>query len=158
MLLTLACGGGRAPAPSMTAPTPPPAVPPPAPNAALAGSWLGRATDSQGDTDVSWSLTQTGDTVTGTVTTQAVNRDDGSCNSCHRNKSGSVSGVMSGTTLTLTMFFAAGVDGDPTPACSATVTGTATVADERTLRGVYSGADTCEGAFANGSLAMARQP
>src|SRR5262245_42120654 len=92
MLLTFACGGRGAPAPPMTAPTPPPPGPP-VPNAVLAGSWQGRATDSQGDTDVAWSLTQTGDMVSGTVTTQAVNRDDGSCNSCHRNKSGSVAGA-----------------------------------------------------------------
>ena len=54
---------------------------------------------------------QTGTAVSGTVATQAVNPNDGSCNSCHRNKNGSVSGAISGSTLTLTMFFAAGGDG-----------------------------------------------
>ena len=124
----------------------------------VVGTWQGSARDSQGDTRVAWSLTQAGETVSGTVTTQAVNPDDGSCNSCHRNKSGSVSGAISGSTLTLNLFFAAGVDGDPTPACSATLTASAAPIGERTLAGTYSGADTCEGPFANGVLTMTRQP
>ena len=106
---------------------------------------------------MAWSLTQTGETVSGTVSTQAVNPNDGSCNSCHRNKSGTVTGTIAGSRLTLQMFFAAGVDGDPTPACSATLTGSATLAADRTVSGEYSGADTCEGPFTNGTLAMARR-
>jgi hypothetical protein len=59
-------------------------------------------------------------------------------------------------TLTMTMTFAAGVDGDPTPICSATMTGSAsTIAGE--LSGSYTGSDTCEGAFLNGRIAMARR-
>jgi hypothetical protein len=156
-VMAISCGGSGAP-PTM-APTPAPApVPVPAPQVAFAGTWSGTGVDSQGATTVAWSLTQTGTTVSGTVATQAVNPDDGSCNSCHRNKSGSVSGAISGSTLTLTMFFAAGGDGDRTPACSATLTGNLTIVADRMLSGEYSGADTCEGPFANGTLAMARQP
>jgi len=152
-----------APPQSPTAPTTAPAAPPslPAPSPPLtgiAGAWQGIANDSQGQTNVSWSLTETGDAVSGTVTTRAGNPADGSCNSCHRNKSGSVSGSVAGSTLTLTMVFAAGIDGDPTPACSATLTGSAAMTGERTLTGTYTGADTCEGPFANGTLTMTRQP
>jgi hypothetical protein len=93
-----------------------------------------------------------------TVKTEAVNPDDGSCNSCHRNKSGSVTGTIAGDTLTLTMFFAAGVHGDPTPACSATLSGSATMLAEGRVSGRYTGADTCEGPFTNGTLAMRHQP
>ena len=125
---------------------------------AFEGTWDGTASDSQGATTVAWSLTRSGATVSGTVTTQAINPEDGSCNSCHRNKRGSVTGTIAGSTLTLTMFFAAGVDGDPTPACSATVTGSATMLTERTINGQYSGADTCEGPFTSGSFVMARHP
>ena len=124
----------------------------------FAGTWNGTGVDSQGATTVTWSLTGTGASVSGTVTTQAVDPNDGSCNSCHRNKRGTVSGTISGTKLTLAMFFAAGVNGDPTPACSATVTGTASSTGEGTLAGEYSGADTCEGPFTNGTLVMARRP
>ena len=103
-----------------------------------------------------FSLNQEGAAVSGTVMTQAVDPNDGSCNSCHRNKRGSVTGTIAGSTLTLRMFFAAGADGDPTPACSATLTGSATAIADGRLTGVYSGEDTCEGPFTNGTFAMAR--
>jgi|SRR5215471_6461846 len=140
-----ACGGGM---PSSTAPTQ---------VLDVAGGWSGTSADSQGATAIDWMLTQTGKTVTGTVRTNAPDPFDGSCNSCHRNKSGTVSGAITGTTLTLTMQFAAGVDGDPTPICSATMTGTATLNGSAQLGGAYTGSDTCEGAFLNGSLTMTRR-
>ena len=147
MVLAISCAGSPA------TPTSPSSQP-----IGFAGTWNGTGVDSQGATTVIWSLTETGAAVSGTVTTQAVDPNDGSCNSCHRNKSGTVSGTISGTKLTLTMFFAAGVSGDPTPACSATVTGTASSTGGGTLAGEYSGVDTCEGPFTNGTLAMARRP
>ena len=107
---------------------------------------------------MNWALTQNGTSVAGTVTTRAVCRIDGSCNSCHRNKSGTMSGTIAGSTLTLRMFFAAGADGDPTPECSATLTGTASSVAEDRLTGAYTGAATCEGPFMNGTLAMGRRP
>jgi hypothetical protein len=157
--MAMSCSGSSTAPP--VAPTPPPAAATPAPDPGLqtsfSGSWSGSASDSQGETTVTWSLTQTGDTVAGTVSTQAVNPNDGSCNSCHRNKSGSVTGTVSGSTVSLTMFFAAGVDGDPTPACSATLTGRASASGDRRIAGEYTGADTCEGPFVNGAFAMTRQ-
>lgn len=123
----------------------------------VSGLWRGTGIDSQGATVVTWSLTQTGAAVSGTVKTQAVDPNDGSCSSCHRNKSGTFSGSIDGTTLMLTMHFAAGADGDPTPACTATLSGTASTAVANQLAAVYSGADSCEGPFLNGSLPMTRQ-
>ena len=122
----------------------------------VSGGWSGTSTDSQGVTVVEWTLVQNGTTVTGTVRTNAPDPTDGSCNSCHRNKSGTVSGTVSGSMLGMTMTFAAGVDGDPTPICSATMTGTATLNASAELGGAYTGSDTCEGAFLNGSLTMTR--
>ncbi|MBI3490881.1 MAG: hypothetical protein HY047_03685 [Acidobacteria bacterium] len=123
----------------------------------LSGMWRGTGVDSQGATIVTWALTQTGANVSGAVKTQAVDPNDGSCSSCHRNKSGTFSGSIDGTTLMLTMHFAAGADGDPTPACTATLSGTASTAVANQLAAVYSGADSCEGPFLNGSLPMTRQ-
>ena len=114
--------------------------------------------DSQGATIVTWALTQTGTNVSGTVKTQAVDPTDVSCNSCHRNKTGAFSGTIAGTTLALTMFFAAGGTGDPTPECTPTLTGTASSIAKDTLTASYSGADSCEGPFLNGTLSMARHP
>ena len=147
MVPAISCAGSPA---TTTSPSSPPI--------GFAGTWNGTGVDSQGSTTVTWSLTGTGAGVSGTVRTEAVDPNDGSCNSCHRNKSGTVSGTVAGTKLTLTMFFAAGVNGDPTPACSATVTGTASITGDGTLAGEYSGADTCEGPFTNGTLALARRP
>lgn len=146
-----ACGGS----PAGPATTPPAASPPAAP-VGVAGTWSGTGVDSQGATTVSWTLTQTGAEVSGTVKTQAIDPSDGSCNSCHRNKSGTFSGTLADGRLTMTMFFAAGIDGDPTPACSATLTGAASnITGE--LLATYAGADTCEGPFTNGTLAMTRR-
>ena len=98
-------------------------------------------------------LTQTGSTVSGTVQMQAVDAA-GSCNSCHRNKAGTFSGTISGTTLALTMVFPPGGAGDPTPACTATLTGTAPIVATGTLTVAYSGVDSCEPPAQNGTLAM----
>ena len=139
----------------------PPAAPPPSPAPAaldLSGRWSGTANDSQGPATVAWQLVQTGANVTGTAKTNAVDPNDGACSSCHRNKSGSVTGTLNGSTLTLTLFFAAGADGDPTPACSATLNASAISVSpsSATLVASYSGSDTCEGAFANGTMTMRR--
>ena len=144
-VVAISCGGS--PAAPLAAPSP---------SVNLAGTWNGTGVDSQGTTTLTFALTQTGTSVSGTVATKAADPADGSCNSCHRNKTGTFSGTIAGTTLALTMFFAAGGEGDPTPACTATLAGTAssTVAD--TLTAAYSGADSCEGLFTNGTLAMAR--
>jgi hypothetical protein len=129
----------------------------PGPASTLTGSWTGTANDSQGSTTVTWTLTQTGSDATGTVKTNAVNPDDGSCNSCHRNKSGTFIGTVTGSAMTLKMAFAAGIDGDPTPACTATMTGTASADGTDKWMVTYSGSDSCEGQFLNGTLTMARR-
>ena len=146
-----ACSGGMSPgAPSATPPAPSPIL-------NVAGTWTGTSTDSQGVTVVEWTFTQTGTAVTGIVRTHAPDPTDGSCNSCHRNKSGTFSGTMNGPELSMSMRFAAGADGDPTPACSATMTGTATGNASGQLAGRYTGSDTCEGSFLDGSLTMTRR-
>ena len=125
----------------------------------LSGTWRGTGLDSQGATIVTWTLTQTGANVSGAVKTQAVDQNDGSCGSCHRNKSGTFSGSIDGTTLKLTMYFAAGADGDPTPACAATLSGTASTSPTANqMTAAYAGEDSCEGPFLNGNLPMTRQP
>ena len=106
-----------------------------------------------GTINLSWALTQTGSAVSGTVQMQAVDAA-GSCNSCHRNKSGTFSGTIGGTTLALTMVFASGGAGDPTPACTATLTGTASNMATGTLTVAYSGVDSCEPPAENGTVVM----
>ncbi len=146
--VSLSCGGSPAAPSGQSAVV---ALPAPAASS-LAGTWTGTGVDSQGTTTVTWTLAQTGDTVSGTVKTQAVDPTDGSCNSCHRNKSGTVAGTIAGGSVLLRMVFAAGADGDPTPICSQALDGTASRTDDGRIVGTYSGADTCEGQLANGTL------
>jgi len=157
--LVISCGGGDG---STASPSSTPAEP--SPPVSVAGTWSGTGVDSnantglKGATIVTWTLVQTDASVSGTVTTRAVDPTDGSCNSCHRNKTGTLSGTIAGTTLTLTISFPAGVAGDPTPICTATLTATVSEMTESSLKGLYSGADTCEGPLLDGTLTLARQP
>ena len=144
-----------APTPTPAPPAPPPPPPPPPPPIDLVGTWRGTGVDSMGTINLSWALAQTGSNVSGTVQMQAV-AAAGSCNSCHRNKSGTFSGTISGTTLALTMAFPTGGAGDPTPACSATLTGTASIGATGALSVAYSGVDSCEPLAQNGSVVMSR--
>jgi hypothetical protein len=146
LLVAAACGS-----PSPTMPSTSKAPP------SARGAWSGTSVDSQGTTLVTWTITQTGAEVSGTVQTRAPGVDDGSCNFCHRNKNGIFAGTISGDLLTMTLQFAAGLDGDPTPICSATMTGSAAGLSAGQLSGTYSGSDSCEGAFLGGTLAMTRK-
>ena len=150
-LVCVTCAGGA----TTTSPNAVPTAPTQVLN--VSGNWTGTSTDSQGITVVSWTLTQSGTVVSGTVKTNAPDPNDGSCNSCHRNKSGTLTGSVSSNILTMSMQFAAGADGDPTPICSATMTGTASSSAAGQLSGNYAGSDTCEGAFLNGNVTMTRR-
>jgi hypothetical protein len=117
----------------------------------------GASGTGMGTTIVSWRVTQSGASVTGTVTTQSTDAP-GTCASCHRSRTGALTGTISGTTLTWTATFPADPGNDPTPACAATLTGTIPDITADSVSGTYSGADTCEGQYTNGTLTMARTP
>jgi len=153
--LIVSCSSSKMPTTPTATPAPTPAPQPKALD--LAGTWSGTSVDSQGTTVVDWTVTESGNELSGTVKTNAPDPTDGSCNACHRNKSGTFTGTISGSTLTMTMKFAAGVNGDPTPICSATMTGSADSLTEGRLTGTYTGSDTCEGSFLNGKIEMARR-
>lgn len=101
-------------------------------------------------------LTQSGTSVSGTAALNAVDPADGSCGSCHKVKRGTLTGTLSGTSLSVTMTFPAGGD-VPTPVCVAELTASATILDRR-MTAAYAGTDTCEGTFADGKIEMTRQP
>jgi hypothetical protein len=128
----------------------------------LTGTWHGTATDFWVDRSiadgmtVTWVLTHTGSTVSGTVTSRNLIPNDGSCSSCHRVKSGTVTGTVSGATLTLTMSFP-GRDGEITPHCSSSFTGTVATLAQATFTMSYAGHDSCEGPFSNGTLPLTRE-
>lgn len=109
-----------------------------------------------GTTVVSFTMMQSAATVSGTVTTQSTDAP-GTCASCHRSRTGTLSGTISGGTLSWTATFPADPAQDPTPSCTATLSGTIPDITADSVSGTYSGADTCEGQYTNGSLAMARK-
>src|SRR5712671_3596615 len=88
-----ACSSPSVRSPSAPAPTTTPA-------SGIVGTWTGTGVDSIGTINLTWGLSLTGSTLSGTVAMQAVD-STGSCNSCHRTKTGTIDG----TTLSMTMFF-----------------------------------------------------
>jgi hypothetical protein len=156
-LAAAGCSSPTSPAPP-AAPTPTPTpspAPSPTPSGSLTGAWTGTGTDPQGGERMSWMVTQNGDTLSGTADLAPLNAADGSCASCHKLKTGTLQGTVSGAGVALKLVFPAGGDGVPTPMCMITVDAVATVGDNR-LTANYTGNDTCEGPFAGGTFVMSR--
>jgi hypothetical protein len=122
----------------------------------VSGTWTGTGSDSFGPELVTWVLAQSGANVSGIAELNAADPADGSCGSCHKVKRGTLSGTLSGASLSMTMTFPAGGD-VPTPICVAELSGIATVMDRR-ITASYTGSDTCEGFFADGKIELTRQP
>ena len=117
----------------------------PLPN--LNGVWSGAASDSSGPGTMTWKLTQTGVTVSGTM--QAATPSGAVA------FTGSFSGTLSGATLPFTINVpAGGVTGQPT--CTVIMTGTVTSITASTLSGTYSGS-SCGGPFSNGQFKLTKQ-
>ncbi len=85
----------------------------------------------------------------------AVDPADGTCGSCHKIKRGTLTGAVSGSSVTITMKFPAGGD-VPAPICDADFNATGTVADRR-ISATYTGSDSCEGIYSNGAIDLTRQ-
>lgn len=122
----------------------------------VAGMWDGPASNHLGGHTLSMTLTQSGTVITGAAATRGIEPVGTTCASCHMNKTGTVTGTITGSALTLTMVFPAGNPADPTPICSATITLTGVNVAGTSIEGAYGGSDTCEGTF-NGSMAMTRK-
>ena len=147
LLLVSATGCGSSPA-APAAPTPT--------SLTLTGTWNGTGSDPQGDERMTWRLAQNGAALSGTADLAPLNAADGSCGSCHKFKTGTVTGSLSGTALTMTLFFPSGGDGVPTPMCTITFEAAASGIDSRRIAATYTGDDSCEGPFTGGTLVMTR--
>jgi len=131
-------------------------VPPPAAPLNLTGTWSGSGSDGLGPETFTWVLTQTDNTLTGSASMRPLSTTDGSCESCHKVKDGSIFGTVSGTTVTLRMAFALGGT-QPTPTCLVTMDVSASSVTSTSLSSSYNGSDTCEPLVAVGSITMSRQ-
>jgi hypothetical protein len=80
---------------------------------------------------------------------------DGSCGSCHKQKTGTMSGTLSGGALTLTLDFPAGGT-DMTPLCGITMNASTTDVAAGRIAAAYTGTTTCEGAISDGTLTVVR--
>ena len=149
------CAGSpsQAPAPSSIATTPStPAVT----SLNLTGTWTGSGSDGLGPETFSWVLAQSGNALSGSVSMRPLSATDGSCESCHKVKDGSISGSVSGTTVTLRMSFDLG-GSQPTPTCLVVMDVSASNVTSTSLASSYNGSDSCEPAVALGSITMTRQ-
>lgn len=139
LLLTSACGSSPA-----------------APSASnITGTWTGTGSDAQGPETFKWTLTQTGDRITGSVILDPTDPNDGSCGSCHKRKSGTATGRLSSGVLTLTLDFPAG-GSDITPLCGLTMNATTTDIAAGRISARYTGTTTCEGPISDGTLTVGR--
>jgi len=157
-MLAVACGGGSGPPEQQSQQDPQQD-----PREILTGTGVDSNSNTGangtpvGTTIVTWKLTQTGVNVSGTVTTQSTDLP-GTCASCHRSRTGTLSGTISGTALTWTVSFPADAGNDPTPSCMAILRGTISDITGNSLSGPYSGQDSCEGFYTDGTLALAHAP
>ena len=150
---TIACSGSTPPPASPATPSTPMT---PDTSTTLAGAWTGTGADPQGAEKMSWSLTQAGNAITGKADLSALNAADGSCASCHKAKSGTITGTVSGSTIAMRLVFPAGGDGVPTPECTITFDASASMATHDRIEATYTGTDTCEGPIAGGTFTMTR--
>ena len=149
---TIACSGTPAPPASPATPSTP-ATPA---GATLTGAWAGTGSDPQGPEKMTWSLTQAGDAISGKADLSGLNAADGSCAACHKLKSGTITGTVSGATIAMRLVFPAGGDGVPTPACTITFEATGSMVSRDRIDATYSGTDTCEGPITGGTFTMSR--
>jgi hypothetical protein len=153
LLLPLA-GCGSSPA-VPTAPAPATTTTTTASVTNLTGTWTGTGTDAQGPETFKWTLTQTGDRLTGSAVLDSANPNDGSCGSCHKQKSGTLSGTLSSGALTLTLDFPEG-GADITPLCGITMHASTSDITAGRITARYTGTTTCEGPITDGTLTVVR--
>jgi len=169
--LAAACGAGSgmpgaASTNTIRSPLEPAPLPTPteAPAVDLSGKWTGTGVDSNTNTGanattvVTLTLTQSGANVSGTMKTQSLDPIGTTCHSCHRSRTGTLSGVVSGTTLTWNVLFPTDSGNDPTPACGAMLEGTAKNVTVGSVSGLYAGDDGCEDLIQSGTLTLAPAP
>ena len=153
LLIPLNGCGSSPTAPTVTPPATTTTAPPP--TASLTGTWTGSGKDAQGAETFRLSVTQTGDTISGAAVLDSSNPADGSCGSCHKQKTGTLTGTLSGGALTMTLNFPSGGT-DITPLCAITMTATTTDVAAGRIAAAYTGNESCEGPISDGTLVVVR--
>ena len=135
------CGesGGSSTPPLPTSPSGP---------ASLSGTWSGSASDSSGPGQMSWQVTQAGESFSGTMTITDTGTGLGG--------RGSVSGTLSNASIHFSISIPAGGFDSPYAACTANVTGDGQ-ASTSSITGTYSGSNSCAGTITSGQLTLNKQ-
>jgi hypothetical protein len=148
--LGAAACGGSSPTSMMNPVTP---VSPSASSSAVAGTWTGASSDSTGSmmgaglsasmmSGMTWQLTQSGNTFTGTMSFPG-----------YGGHTMTVSGTIDGRSGTFTMMVPAG--SMMMAGCTATATGSFDMDDLMDqIHGTYSGSNTCTGPFDHGEISL----
>ena len=136
LLASVACGGRGSP----TGPSGTPVD--------LTGTWAGSATDSSGPGTMRWEVSQSGLSFRGTLLLADV--------ATGVSGRGAVSGTSSSQGVTFSAEVAAGGFDGAYGACSANVSGQATVSGA-SLTGTYSGTNSCSGLISAGQFTLSRQ-
>jgi hypothetical protein len=121
----------------------------------ISGTWSGTGTDAQGGETFRWSVMQSGNRISGNVALAPTDPTDGTCGSCHKQKSGTLSGMLNDGTLTLELDFPAG-GSDVTPLCGITMTAATSDIAAGRISATYTGTTTCEGPISDGKLTVSR--
>lgn len=152
-LAAAACGSGA----SAVGRSANPVTPSPSNTAAITGAWVGQASDSSGTmmgagmsasmmANMTWQITQTGDSFSGTMQFPD-QRGPGPM---------TISGTITGHTATFTMTMPRG--SMMTATCTAVASGTFDVNDLFTqMHGTYAGTNMCGGPFDRGQMSMTRR-
>ena len=153
VVATAGCASSSAPsAPTTTTTT---STPPPPSSTSLTGTWTGTGNDAQGAETFAWTVIQTGDSVSGSAVLNSATPADGSCGSCHKQKTGTLAGTISNGALTLTLDFPEGGN-DITPLCGITIHATTRDVAPGRIAATYTGTTTCEGPISDGTLVVTR--
>jgi hypothetical protein len=138
-LAVAACGQGASGGSSPTSPS--------APGSSVTGTWRGPAKDSSSPGQMTWQITQSGTSFTGSMTMT---------DSTNLSARGSVSGMISGSSLQFTINVPAGGFDAPRATCTAEVSGQGEFTSTE-ITGQYSGTSSCDGAIATGELKLTKQ-
>jgi hypothetical protein len=134
------CGGSK--------PSPSPSAPSPISGVTLSGTYAGSASDSTGAGTMSWTASQSGSAVSGSVTARTSVGIVAF--------TGNLTGALTGSSLTFSITIPAdGISGFP--GCSATIDGTATGVSNTAIAGTYTGTNSCGGSFSAGHFNLTKQ-
>ena len=143
LLVADACAGGDSGSSGSPSPGAPSGT-----QSTLSGTWTGNASDSSGSGVISWQLSESGTSFSGSATIGDTRTGV--------NGRGSISGTVSGgASITFSISIPAGGFDNPFGSCSANLSGTGQ-ASSSSITGTYSGANSCSGDVGSGQFTVTK--